>query len=121
MADPDIDQLLQNALIGSRPAILAYLKAVADPRIVAKFELVNFNLLQQVEALAHKERLRDSGMPMEEIIEVTTRVFGLNTRSLLRGGGSGYDTARAIHAEMVKARAKAELMPPPIQGDFPPV
>jgi hypothetical protein len=66
MANPDIDQLLQRALIGSRPAIMAYLNAVADPRIVAKFELVNFSLLQQVESLAHKKRLREVGIPMNE-------------------------------------------------------
>ena len=96
------------------------MQAVADPRIVAKFDLVNFSLLQQVEALAHARRLREIGAPTSEIIQETTRLFGFNTRSLLTGKGSGYENARVIFADMLKERATAELAHPPIQGDFPP-
>jgi hypothetical protein len=113
MENPDIDRLLQNALTGSRPAILAYLGAIADERIVAKFSLVNFSLLQQVEVLVRKDRLRACGVPIHEIIEETTRLFGFDTGTLVRGGGS-YDKARAIHDAMQKARANAELTSPPI-------
>lgn len=121
MANPDIERLLQAALTGSEPAILAYLTAVVDPRIRAKFDLVNFSLLQQVEALARAKRLREYGKSTSEIIDETTRLYGFNTRSLITGKGSGYDNARVQFAEMLKERAEAELASPPIQGDFPPL
>jgi hypothetical protein len=122
MANPDIDgERLRKALIGSRSAIRAYLKAIADPRIIAKLDLCDFSLSEQVDALSYAKTLRESGMPVSEVVGEIARVFGFEhtvADSLIRKG-SGYEKARREFGRQRSLRAKAEL-DSPHAGGIPP-